>query len=89
MFVAGDDVVEMTDKVRRFNAIRSELGLPPDQPTTLLWMYCAETAEEAEEGWVYFHNQLTAAQHHYFNLMRFGIHGPGGPSIGLHTRHGL
>ena len=78
MFVAGDDVMEMTDKVRRFNAIRSELGLPPDQPTTLLWMYCAETTEEAEEGWVYFHNQLTAAQHHYFewnNPGYEGIHG--------------
>ena len=78
MFVAGDDVVEMTNKVRRFNTIRSELGLPPDQPTTLLWMYCAETTEEAEEGWVYFHNQLTAAQHHYFewnNPGYDGIHG--------------
>ena len=78
MFVAGDDVNEMTDKVRRFNAIRKELGLPPDQPTTLLWMYCAETAEEAEEGWTYFHNQLIAAQHHYFewnNPGYEGIHG--------------
>jgi len=75
MFVAGDDVVEMTDKVRRFNAIRSELGLPPDQPTTLLWMYCAETAEEAEEGWVYFHNQLTAAQLHYFEWNNPGYEG--------------
>ena len=28
----------------RFNQIRAELGLPPDQPTTLLWMYCAETS---------------------------------------------
>ena len=78
MFVAGDDVDLMTDKVRRFNSIRKELGLPPDQPTTLLWMYCAETAEEAEEGWIYFHNQLTAAQHHYFewnNPGYEGIHG--------------
>ena len=78
MFVAGDDVDEMTDKVRRFNAIRSELGLPPDQPTTLLWMYCAETSEEAEEGWTYFRNQLRAAQHHYFewnNPGYEGIHG--------------
>ncbi len=78
MFVAGDDVDEMTDKVRRFNAIRSELGLPPDQPTTLLWMYCAETSEEAEEGWTYFRNQLTAAQRHYFewnNPGYEGIHG--------------
>ena len=29
-------------------------------------MYCAETEDEAEEGWEYFHNQLLAAQHHYF-----------------------
>ena len=78
MFVAGDNVDEMVDKVRRFNAIRRELGLPPDQPTTLLWMYCAETHSEAEEGWEYFHNQLTAAQHHYFdwnNPGYEGIHG--------------
>ena len=78
MFVAGDDVDEMTGKVRRFNRIRKELSLPPDQPTTLLWMYCAETAKEAEEGWTYFHNQLTAAQHHYFewnNPGYEGIHG--------------
>ena len=75
MFVAGDDVDVMTDKVRRFNVIRKELGLPPDQPTTLLWMYCAETAEEAEEGWTYFHNQLTAAQHHYFEWNNPGYEG--------------
>ena len=75
MFVAGDDVEAMTDKVRRFNAIRRELGLPPDQPTTLLWMYCAETDEEAEEGWTYFHNQLMAAQHHYFEWNNPGYEG--------------
>ena len=78
MFVAGDDVDEMTAKVQRFNRIRKELGLPPDQPTTLLWMYCAETEAEAEEGWTYFRNQLSAAQHHYFewnNPGYEGIHG--------------
>ena len=78
MFVAGDNVDEMTDKVRRFNSIRRELGLPPDQPTTLLWMYCAENEAEAEEGWTYFRNQLTAAQRHYFewnNPGYEGIHG--------------
>ena len=79
----------MTDKVRRFNAIRRELGLPPDQPTTLLWMYCAETEEEAEEGWTYFHNQLLAAQHHYFEWNNPGYEGyqglrgvPGAPDCG-------
>ncbi len=75
MFVAGDDVDMMVDKVRRFNAIRRELALPPDQPTTLLWMYCAETSEEAEEGWIYFHNQLMAAQHHYFEWNNPGYEG--------------
>ena len=50
MFVAGDDVDVMVDKVRRFNAIRKELGLPPDQPTTLLWMYCAETSGGSRRG---------------------------------------
>ena len=78
MFVSGADLNEMTTQVQMFNTIRGELGLPPDQPTTLLWMYCAETEEEAEEGWEYFYDQLTAAQHHYFewNNPGFdGIHG--------------
>jgi alkanesulfonate monooxygenase SsuD/methylene tetrahydromethanopterin reductase-like flavin-dependent oxidoreductase (luciferase family) len=78
LFVAGDDLEAMTTQVRQFNTIRAELGLPPDQPTTLLWMYCAETAAAAEEGWAYFYNQLKAAQHHYFewnNPGFAGIHG--------------
>src|SRR5215831_10295225 len=41
MFVAGAGLDEMTAQVRRFNTIRAGMGLPPDQPTTLLWMYCA------------------------------------------------
>lgn len=75
MFVSGGDIEEMTSGVRQFNQIRAELGLPPDQPTTLLWMYCAETSEEAEEGWEYFHNQLLAAQHHYFEWNNPGFEG--------------
>ncbi len=50
MFVAGADLDEMTAQVRQFNTIRAELGLPPDQPTTLLWMYCAETAVGGRRG---------------------------------------
>ena len=75
MFVSGDNLDEMTDQVQGFNTIRNELGLPPDQPTTLLWMYCAETAAEAEEGWEYFYNQLTAAQYHYFEWNNPGFEG--------------
>lgn len=75
MFVSGANLDEMTDQVRVFNKIRNGLGLPPDQPTTLLWMYCAETEAEAEEGWEYFYNQLTAAQHHYFEWNNPGFEG--------------
>src|SRR4030095_5993064 len=75
MFVAGAGLDEMTAQVRRFNTIRAGMGLPPDQPTTLLWMYCAETASQAEEGWEYFHNQLLAAQHHYFEWNNPGFEG--------------
>jgi alkanesulfonate monooxygenase SsuD/methylene tetrahydromethanopterin reductase-like flavin-dependent oxidoreductase (luciferase family) len=75
MFVSGEDLDVMTGKVGKFNQIRAELGLPPDQPTTLLWMYCAETSSAAEEGWEYFRNQLTAAQHHYFEWNNPGFAG--------------
>ena len=78
LFVAGDNLDDMTSQVQRFNKIRHELGLPPDQPTTLLWMYCAETEAEAEEGWEYFYNQLTAAQHHYFEWNNPGFDGING-----------
>jgi alkanesulfonate monooxygenase SsuD/methylene tetrahydromethanopterin reductase-like flavin-dependent oxidoreductase (luciferase family) len=75
MFVSGDDLASMTAQVTQFNEIRADLGLEPDQPTTLLWMYCAETEEEAEEGWEFFHNQFTAAQHHYFEWNNPGFEG--------------
>jgi alkanesulfonate monooxygenase SsuD/methylene tetrahydromethanopterin reductase-like flavin-dependent oxidoreductase (luciferase family) len=75
MFVSGDDIETMTAGVTRFNRIRAELGMAPDQPTTLLWMYCAETSAAAEEGWEYFENQLLAAQHHYFEWNNPGFGG--------------
>lgn len=75
MFVADENADAMTQKVSQFNRIRRELGLPPDQPTTLLWMYCAETSSEAEEGWEYFANQQLAAQHHYFEWNNPGFQG--------------
>jgi alkanesulfonate monooxygenase SsuD/methylene tetrahydromethanopterin reductase-like flavin-dependent oxidoreductase (luciferase family) len=75
MFVSGDALDEMTAQVTQFNQIRADLGLGPDQPTTLLWMYCAETEEEAEEGWTYFHSQFSAAQRHYFEWNNPGFGG--------------
>jgi alkanesulfonate monooxygenase SsuD/methylene tetrahydromethanopterin reductase-like flavin-dependent oxidoreductase (luciferase family) len=66
MFVADDDVEAMVAKVDQFNEIRAGLGLGPARPTTLLWMYCAETEEEAEEGWQFYEAQSQAAKYHYF-----------------------
>src|SRR5947208_92242 len=75
LFVAGENLDAMTAQVRQFNTIRAAHGLPPDQPTTLVWMYCATTTAEAEEGWEYFYNQLQAAQHHYFEWNNPGFAG--------------
>jgi alkanesulfonate monooxygenase SsuD/methylene tetrahydromethanopterin reductase-like flavin-dependent oxidoreductase (luciferase family) len=78
MFVADDNLEQMSTKIARFNGIRAGLGLPPDQPTTLLWMYCAETEEEAHEGWTYYANQMRAVQHHYFEWNNPGFQGIAG-----------
>jgi alkanesulfonate monooxygenase SsuD/methylene tetrahydromethanopterin reductase-like flavin-dependent oxidoreductase (luciferase family) len=40
-----------------------------------MWMYCAETEAEAEEGWQFYHNQFTAAQRHYFEWNNPGFEG--------------
>ena len=78
MFTANEDLPAMVARVQRFNRIRSELGLGPDQPQTLLWMYCAETASEVEEGWEYYYRQVQSAQHHYFEWDNPGFEGISG-----------
>ena len=75
LFVAGEPLDDMTVQVGQFNAIRAEKGLPPDQPTALLWMYCAETEEEIEEGYGYFESQLLDAKNHYFDWNSTGFEG--------------
>jgi len=75
MFTAGDTLEVMTEKVKKFNAIRAELGLPPDQPTTLMWMYCAETASAAAEGHHFYGRQIEAANNHYFKWNNPGFEG--------------
>ncbi len=75
MFVAGEPLDAMSLQVGQFNSIRAEKGLPPDQPTALLWMYCAETEEEIEEGYGYFESQLLDAKNHYFDWNSTGFEG--------------
>ena len=75
MFVAGEPLDAMSQQVAQFNTIRAAQGLPPDQPTALLWMYCAETEAEIEEGYGYFESQLLDAKNHYFDWNSTGFEG--------------
>jgi alkanesulfonate monooxygenase SsuD/methylene tetrahydromethanopterin reductase-like flavin-dependent oxidoreductase (luciferase family) len=64
--------------VGAFNAIRSQQGLPPTQPTMLLWTYCAESEAEVEDGWRFFNRYQMEAGLHYGSgdLSRFqGVEG--------------
>jgi alkanesulfonate monooxygenase SsuD/methylene tetrahydromethanopterin reductase-like flavin-dependent oxidoreductase (luciferase family) len=75
MFVAGEPLEAMAQQVAQFNGIRARKGLPPDQPTSLLWMYCAETEAEAEVGYEYFESQLLDGRKHYFDWNSRGFEG--------------
>ena len=75
MFVAGQPLSEMRTQVAQFNRIRRERGMEPDQPTAMLWMYCAETEEEAEQGYAYYQAQQLDARNHYFVWNAAGFEG--------------
>jgi alkanesulfonate monooxygenase SsuD/methylene tetrahydromethanopterin reductase-like flavin-dependent oxidoreductase (luciferase family) len=75
LFVAGEPLAVMGQQVAQFNQIRASKGLPPDQPTSLLWMYCAETEAEADEGYAYFEAQQRDARRHYFEWNTSGFEG--------------
>jgi alkanesulfonate monooxygenase SsuD/methylene tetrahydromethanopterin reductase-like flavin-dependent oxidoreductase (luciferase family) len=75
MFVAGEPLDEMGKQVAQFNSIRAAKGLPPDQPTALLWMYCAEDEAGVEEGYRYFESQLQDGRNHYFEWNSRGFEG--------------
>ena len=75
LFVAGEPLSAMSQQVAQFNQIRAAKGLEPDQPTALLWMYCAETEADAEEGYRYYEHQQTDANNHYFKWNTSGFEG--------------
>jgi alkanesulfonate monooxygenase SsuD/methylene tetrahydromethanopterin reductase-like flavin-dependent oxidoreductase (luciferase family) len=73
--VAGEPLSEMSQQVAQFNQIRATQGLEPDQPTAMLWMYCAETEKEAEIGYEYYQKQQQDARNHYFAWNSSGFEG--------------
>jgi alkanesulfonate monooxygenase SsuD/methylene tetrahydromethanopterin reductase-like flavin-dependent oxidoreductase (luciferase family) len=75
LFTAGEPLSVMAERVAMFNAIRATKGLPPDQPTSMFWMYCADTEEEAEEGFKFFSVQNRTSKNHYFRWNTSGFAG--------------
>ncbi len=65
MFVTAVSLETMAKGVAKFNAIRAQKGMPPDQPTCMMYLHCSRDGDElararrhaAEQGW--------AARNHY------------------------
>ncbi|MCR1781305.1 LLM class flavin-dependent oxidoreductase [Nocardioides carbamazepini] len=65
LFVAAEGEDQMISQVAKFNAIRAQKGLAPNQPTTMLYLHCSTDEEELEKGWRYVAQQTWAARNHY------------------------
>ncbi|MCH9674824.1 MAG: LLM class flavin-dependent oxidoreductase [Gammaproteobacteria bacterium] len=65
LFVAAVSLDVMAKGVRKFNAIRAEKGLAPNQPTTLMYMHCSNDADEIARAKGYAAEQGWAARNHY------------------------
>jgi alkanesulfonate monooxygenase SsuD/methylene tetrahydromethanopterin reductase-like flavin-dependent oxidoreductase (luciferase family) len=77
LFVAGEPLDQMRESVIKFNGIRASRGLPPDQPTALLWMYCARDEADVAKGRAYYQAQRQATLNHYFKWNTSGFEVPG------------
>ncbi|MBS1894911.1 MAG: LLM class flavin-dependent oxidoreductase [Actinobacteria bacterium] len=65
LFVTGAPLNEMSKVIDDYNTIRAGRGLEPDQPTILLWMYCAKTDAEAERALDWFTTYGDEVATHY------------------------
>jgi alkanesulfonate monooxygenase SsuD/methylene tetrahydromethanopterin reductase-like flavin-dependent oxidoreductase (luciferase family) len=65
MFVTAVSLDVMAKGVSRFNGIRASMGLPPNQPTTMMYLHCATDRESLERGRRFAGEQSWAARNHY------------------------
>lgn len=65
MFVTGSTIDEMAVGVAKFNAIRAQKDLAPNQPTTMMYLHCSKDKAELEKGYRYAAEQVWAARNHY------------------------
>ena len=65
MFVTAVSLEVMAKGVAKFNAVRAQNGLAPNQPTTLMYMHCSNDESELEHARRYAAEQGWAARNHY------------------------
>lgn len=65
LFVAAETPDQMKSQVAKFNAIRAQNGIGPNQPTCMLYMHCATDPDELERARTYTAQQSWAARNHY------------------------
>jgi alkanesulfonate monooxygenase SsuD/methylene tetrahydromethanopterin reductase-like flavin-dependent oxidoreductase (luciferase family) len=65
LFVAAETIDKMRAQVTKFNSIRAAKGLPPNQPTTMLYLHCSTDPDEIAKGHFYVRQQGMAARNHY------------------------
>jgi alkanesulfonate monooxygenase SsuD/methylene tetrahydromethanopterin reductase-like flavin-dependent oxidoreductase (luciferase family) len=65
MFVAQETPAMMRMQIAKYNALRARRNLPPDQPTTMLYMHCSTDADEIAAGHRYVGEQGWATRNHY------------------------
>ncbi|MBM3621079.1 MAG: LLM class flavin-dependent oxidoreductase [Alphaproteobacteria bacterium] len=65
MFVTATSLEVMAKGVARFNAIRRKNGLPPNQPTVMMYLHCSTDKAEIARARTYAAEQGWAARNHY------------------------
>ena len=65
MFVTAVPLDVMARGVAKFNAVRALKGLPPNQPTTMMYLHCTADREANEQARRYAGEQAWAARNHY------------------------
>jgi len=70
LFIPQRSWDELRQEVAEYNRIRvQEHGWKPERPTTVCWVYCAETDAEAEEGARQYMTEYAESGNRHYELM--------------------
>jgi alkanesulfonate monooxygenase SsuD/methylene tetrahydromethanopterin reductase-like flavin-dependent oxidoreductase (luciferase family) len=78
MFVAGEPLDLMQRHFAKFNQMRADVGLEPDQPTAVLFTRCVAHETEADELYRYFLRYTEESNYHYARWKSPGFTGVAG-----------